>query len=99
MSKKTMEELMTLPHETLCEMAVKGEITWSEWIAAHGSEYAGYTSWLKDKGYDAPSDQAALEFIKECEEKLMDAQLDESVQKVMDSVETIKLMQDRINFI
>jgi hypothetical protein len=54
---------------------------------------------LKDKGYDGPSDQAALEFIKECEEKLMDAQLDESVQKVMDSVETIKLMQDRINFI
>jgi hypothetical protein len=29
----------------------------------------------------------------------MDAQLDESVQKVMDSVETIKFMQDRINFI
>lgn len=98
MSKKTLEELMMLPHETLCEMAVRGEISWSEWIFAHGSEYSGYTAWLKEKGYEGQSDQAALEFIKECEEKFMDAQMDESVQKVMDNVETLKLMEERINF-
>ena len=32
MSKKTLEEMMMLPYETLCDMALKGEITWSEWI-------------------------------------------------------------------
>ena len=96
MGKKTLKELMMLPHEILCEMAVNGEISWSEWIFAHGYEYSGYPAWLKNKGYNQ-SDQVALEFIKECEEKLMDAQMNESVQEVMDNVENFKFMKDRIN--
>lgn len=99
MSKKTLEEMMMLPYETLCDMALKGEITWSEWIETQGSDYAGYKEWLRKEGYSEASDEAALLYIKLCEEKMMEAETDAGVQAVMDNVEEILAIKDKVNFI
>lgn len=98
MSKRTMEELMMLPYETLCNMALNGEITWSEWIETQGTDYAGYAQWLKDKGYSGPSDDAALEYIKQCKERMMDSEIPSGVQSVMDNVDEILSMKKNVNF-
>lgn len=74
MKKMTIEELAAMPHETLNRMAVEGEISWSEWIDAQPESYAGYDTWLKMNGYTR-TDNAALMYIRKCEQDLMEGEM------------------------
>lgn len=93
MDRRRMEELIMVPYEQLCEMAMKGEISWSEWIDVQGNDYAGYDEWLAEVGAER-SDKAALQYISICESEMKDAYVSEEVQQNQDVVNKyLTLMQ------
>lgn len=92
MKKMTREELAAMPHETLNRMAVEGKISWSEWIDAQPESYGGYDSWLKTNGYTR-SDNAALMYIRKCEQELMDGEMSAGMA---DGTYTIEELREKV---
>lgn len=93
MDRRRMEELMMVPYEELCDMAMKGEISWSEWIDLQGNDYAGYDEWLAEVGAER-SDKAALQYISICEGNMKEVFVSEEVQQHQNVVNKyLNLMQ------